>query len=370
MAFQRKAGAPYVLDLGTAMAEQVVGTDAAWLGGFIPFLGQTIVDVTSMCKAGPPPDAEWNAGDMLAFTNPVSGVMAFQKMQRVATSVIFPAYCESTAAIETCGQVGGYSGELGANSNIFEAIIPAGAVSVELTLESGGTTRLVLYAYAGDTFIGDVNGSIGTEFTAGVPQSFSWSSSATKAAVNLHDADPTFRTVTMKVCMTPSTTIPFLPPPQPPGVILPPSTTGSTDITGLARDLAALKTQLGIVQDMLGDLAAFLQLQGSADGQDPTAPAADVTTDLTGAKGFVIDVEGFPDYLGSEPGNPTRHFRIGRYVIGFKEGLGSSVQLEFPQTVVEPLPLGATSVNVHVWPPMLATVTKLVEVKKLPPPAP
>jgi hypothetical protein len=370
VAWEKKPDAPNVIDLGTELLGQIVGTDAAWLGSYIPFLGQTTVDVTTFCRAGPPPDAQWNAGDLLSFTNPISGVMGFQKMQRVALAEVFPKFCESTEAVQTCKIVGLYEGNNFGNNQLFVAAIPAGALSVKLTLDAGTNTRLVIYNVPPTPPGSTLNGGIGTEFAEGVPQEFAWPAGSTTADVRLHDADGSTRSVTMEVCMPASTDVPYIPSPEPPNIIPPPQTTGSTDIPGLAKDLAALETKLDIIRAIVSNLAGAHQLPAVDDGEPPTDPASTTSASLEGAKGFVISVSGLPDYLGGEPGSPPRHFRMGRYVVGYPQGWGPSQELEFEQTVVMPLPLGATSVNVHVWPPMVASITKLVEATKPPTTAP
>lgn len=367
MPYQRKPDAPYVVELGVALAETVVGTDASWLGAYIPTIGNNILDVTSMCRAGPPADAEWQPADALLLASIFGAPLAYRKLVRVATKEIFPAYCElvTVGELHLCDTLAlTWSADADGDSHrVNGGAVPAGSVSVT-------ATSVGPWDFWGVVGIQDASGAYSQQFgnihwdtghTYGP-----WDVTALLAAhpaLQFYIQGYSANTVGITFLVYCTSTISAITPEHPElptDIILPPLTTGSTDISGLAADLAALRNQLSVVQNYVTNLSSQLLLPGSPDSSTTTTPSTTQVVDgLANANGVLITLSEVPATIGVDVVDPRRLITLGRYTLGTPEGWFQSNPLEHDLTIVEPLPLGTTRIGVTVYPPVVATVTKL-----------
>lgn len=373
MPYRGKTGAPIVLNLGQALAAEIVGTDAAWLGQFIPFLGMDMIDVGAMCVAGPPTDITLGPLDFIGLPWNSIG-----KLQRIAISQIFPTYCELYGV--GGGQVGVWGPsqclQIGPNSasapfaNLYNyAPAPAGTTQVRYqwigwvdrtapwpvqfhdTRPDG--SYVSQWEQGAGSMAGTLNGWVTQAMTAGDHfQVVQFTDSSGQICVQ-YNATST----------PPQPTAPDMP--QPPGIPLPVSTPTAATLASIALELDRQETKLDLLVAHIITLAAAVLDQGGTPADAvPVVPGT--PTDLTDAIGFVVTVSNVPASRSLDFGEPQHIVKLGKINTGTAQGWYPSMDLTHSPMVIMPLAPKTTRVTVTDLPPGVTATIATIKKERAP----
>lgn len=385
MPYRKKASAPFVINLGQEFGAIIFGTEAGWLGGYIPFLGLDYEDVTQMCLKGPPKDADWTASDALLVASGIGNILLVNKLRRVAIKEVFATFCEVVPGVENWVPIVGPV-RATAPFQMFDIPLPAGATHIRSTFSNpfvhdfgcgdpgvpcGWQSRVVLWddlAHNGridlnNTGFNRITPPFGTEASGSVVVPAS-SHYLTVMLVGDQGSTPS-ADILVELDLPVNPVRPLAP--QPPNTLTPPTTTGSVDVPGLAVDLAHIESQIESVQSLVKELAAQTGVSAVVRpdlavtvGNDGIVDLGNVGGVSIDAVGILLTVTGVPAWVGSTVAEPTRLVKLGTLTLGRPEGWFQSFTIEHAQTVVIPLPIGAKRVGVKLVPGASGVVTPLL----------
>jgi hypothetical protein len=371
--YRAKTGAPIVLNLGQALAAEIVGTDAAWLGQFIPFLGMDMIDVGSMCVAGPPTDIELGPLDFLGLPWNSIG-----KLQRIAVSQIFPTYCELYGV--GGGQVGvwgpseclfvaaGSASVPFANTTVFGAA-PAGTTQaryqwhdwvdrtapwpVDFNQFTPAGANISHNQQGAGSMVGTLSGWITVNWTAGnhlVVYQYTDSSGTVCVQYNATSTPP-------------QPTAPDMP--EPDGLPAPVGTPTDATLASIAAELDRQETKLDLlVAHVITLAAAVLDQGGTPDDAVPVVPGT--PTDLTDAIGFVVTVSNIPASRSLDFGEPQNIVKLGNINTGTAQGWYPSMDLTHSPMVIMPLAPKTTRVTITDLPPGVTATIATIKRERAP----
>jgi hypothetical protein len=361
MPYRKKAAAPVAIDLGKEFAAAIVGTEASWLGDYVPFIGFDIVDVATMCNSGPPAAVAWQLADFTPSVTNVFGIVA--KIKQAALAEVFPTFCEGYADPTTNNVV---EHLYGASMSYPTGSVPAGTVAaVTLTIDSIDGPDTMRFDFQPALDASGNTAQVDAYFRADSATA-GWSQRRTDWPVNCRGWDMALMTksgghftLTWEMSQ-PAPPVPTRPAEPAPSNLVAPTASGATDIPTLSRQLDTLQTLVRLVNRQVQDLLAR---SGEGAVLVPTASRA-VTGGATDfniplSVGILITLANRPPYLGSEPDQPTRYFQVGRVALGTADGWYQSTPLEHDLTVLMPLPPGVTHVGIFLEDGMTAVVTPL-----------
>jgi hypothetical protein len=406
MPYQKKPTAPGVIDLGVALAAQIVGTEAAWLGAYIPLLGYSAVNVAEMCAAGIPADSEWVFSDSLLTLTGIGMVLLAAKVKRVAIAQVFPTYCQLVADPTADGWVSMGSGTLAGTAygiGTGDLVVPAHTKGFRVVATivdnptNTGATFAGLYRDPGftkwvdnplravgatcdtailNTIAGGPAPRSGTDGVVTYPAGdhvdtthWDWNSdyplttcqpnwNLDGSADGGHPMHWTWHVYAWAPGGDSGTALVRPALPHPAGQVDPALTTGSTDIAGLAGDLARVDTMLQTLMT-LALASEARDTSGYVDEASESATANSQTVAISGAIGVLVRVSGRPTYLSVVGNTPQRFYRLGQITLGTPDGWYAPVDIVHDATVLSPLPPGVTRAAVQLATPMVATITPI-----------
>jgi hypothetical protein len=379
VAWTRKSTAPAYVNGGEAFTALITGDGTwGWLLGWVPIIGNPLIDVNALCAAGPPtvtpialtdflPDHPRNWWEQIG-----SDVRTVAKLRSLMYDRLFSAYCESVTPSGSyfdrfndtvCTPSGG-------NWGLFVQPIPAGAThghAIFTAADPPGAGniwqyRMVLWSDAvggGRVDIGSgLPGTGATGWDSGV---FSTAGSAYFTIMLISSTDVTthVQCAHVQLMFDAGGTETHTATPQPAPTGLPPRTAvTAADLTSMAAELDNLEFKLDHVVALIGFLTSATALPPEfADA--PVPAVADTPLDVTGAAGILVTVSGIPAGADEQFGTPPKYHRLGRVTLGTADGWLPSFDLEHNPLVIMPIPAGVTRAQVSVSSPITATVTVL-----------
>jgi hypothetical protein len=378
MPYQKKASAPAIITFSEAIAAGILGTDAAWLAPWLPFMPPQNVDVDALCANGPMTDVPTlSAGDFVMTPpgrNPLAWIALANglnqlsgKLADVLTDRMFGAYCETVPT-----SAPGWSEIWSTN---WSGTTPSGA-NVFSTPFGNGTYRLHWYRTLGDNqtyFAADtwpptggalfvrVGGPVGTgglhdeiwDSWTGNLNSLHW------AGGQGASGGAAYGRIAIEQYVPTGTSYPYAPVPQsqPSGVHAPPAGTYGT-IADLGAELDKLEFKL----DMLSGTSHYIANALPAGPGTPDAPQSIARTDkpATGtAIGVVITVASVPAAVSIISENPTFYRDLGHATLWTADGPLPPIAMNYNPMVIMFGSVGVTNITVSVMAPATATYALL-----------
>src|SRR5829696_8197790 len=386
MPWAPKADAPAGFNLGEAFATMITGDpDWGWLLGWVPVIGNQVINTDSFCAAGPPDEPQLDPSLFLATPGDGRVKIALLLALRIAYLKALAEYRTFAGYCEFFGSgTGGYYVHLD-QSGAFSApgggqvlwgreyhLIPAGAtyarvVFSEVTFTDGNawSGRFITTTDQGSANRWDMPGA-DSSHAANQPGPYGYGPTALPSPATYYRAlitgengvQPNGRvTVEFNVAPTTGDEFDVVAPEPPEGIVSPPVRTYDT-IADLGRELDALEYKSEILIDLVRFLAGQTSLPGALDS-DQTEVVADEPIDLDDASGIVVYLSALSPAVDVDFAEPQLLARAGRVELGTADGWLPSIEIDHTPFVITPLPQGTTRVQVVTIPGMTATLRKL-----------